>query len=141
MDLEDFIVSNLLLPGGSLIYVLFCVTRYGWGWGNFVKEANKGEGLKVANWMRTYMTFVVPVIILIILIMGLIQVIDQFQCFDKNKFKNEMKIPPKVFVSESAFEGFYFGVTVVKFEIFKMQNQRMAFTISVVVLGLFIEYK
>ena len=72
MDLEDFIVSNLLLPGGSLIYVLFCVTRYGWGWGNFVKEANKGEGLKVANWMRTYMTFVVPVIILIILIMGLI---------------------------------------------------------------------
>ena len=72
MDLEDFMVSNLLLPGGSLIYVLFCVSRYGWGWDNFVKEANKGEGLKVANWMRTYMTFVVPVIILIILIMGLI---------------------------------------------------------------------
>ena len=72
MDLEDFMVSNLLLPGGSLIYVLFCVSRYGWGWDNFVKEANKGDGLKVANWMRTYMTFVVPVIILIILIMGLI---------------------------------------------------------------------
>ena len=72
MDLEDFIVSNLLLPGGSLIYVLFCVSRYGWGWDNFVKEANKGQGLKVANWMRTYMTFVLPIIILIILIMGLI---------------------------------------------------------------------
>lgn len=72
MDLEDFIVSNLLLPIGSLIYVLFCVSRYGWGWGNFVKEANKGQGLKVANWMRIYMTFVLPVIILIILIMGLI---------------------------------------------------------------------
>ena len=72
MDLEDFIVSNLLLPIGSLIYVLFCVSRYGWGWDNFVKEANKGQGLKVANWMRIYMTFVLPVIILIILIMGLI---------------------------------------------------------------------
>ena len=72
MDLEDFIVSNLLLPIGSLIYVLFCVSRYGWGWDSFVKEANKGQGLKVANWMRIYMTFVLPVIILIILIMGLI---------------------------------------------------------------------
>ena len=72
MDLEDFIVSNLLLPGGSLIYVLFCVSRYGWEWDNFVKEANKGEGLKVANWMRGYMTFVVPAIIFMILIMGLI---------------------------------------------------------------------
>ena len=72
MDLEDFIVSNLLLPGGSLIYVLFCVTRYGWGWDNFVKEANEGEGLKVAQWMRPYMTFVLPVIILAILLMGLI---------------------------------------------------------------------
>jgi len=72
MDLEDFIVSNLLLPGGSLIYVLFCVTRYGWGWNNFVKEANEGKGLKVAQWMRPYMTFVLPLIILVILIMGLI---------------------------------------------------------------------
>lgn len=71
MDLEDFIVSNLLLPGGSLIYVLFCVTRYGWGWDNFMKEANEGKGLKVAQWMRPYMTYVLPVIILIILIMGL----------------------------------------------------------------------
>ena len=72
MDLEDFIVSNLLLPGGSLIYVLFCVTRYGWGWDNFVKEANEGQGLKVAQWMRPYMTFVLPIIVLIIGIMGLI---------------------------------------------------------------------
>lgn len=71
MDLEDFIVSNLLLPGGSLIYVLFCVTRYGWGWDNFVKEANEGRGMKVAQWMRPYMTYVLPVIILIILVMGL----------------------------------------------------------------------
>ena len=72
LDLEDFIVSNLLLPTGALLYVLFCVTRYGWGWNNFVKEANEGKGLKVAQWMRPYMTFVLPVIILIILVMGLI---------------------------------------------------------------------
>lgn len=72
MDLEDFIVSNLLLPAGSLTYVLFCVTRYGWGWDNFVKEANEGKGLKIAKWMRPYMTFVLPLIILVILIMGLI---------------------------------------------------------------------
>lgn len=72
MDLEDFIVSNLLLPIGALIYVLFCVTRYGWGWDNFVKEANQGKGFKVASWMRPYMTFVLPIIIVVILIMGLI---------------------------------------------------------------------
>lgn len=72
LDLEDFIVSNLLLPTGAMIYVLFCVTKYGWGWDKFVKEANEGKGLKVAQWMRPYMTFVLPVIILIILIMGLI---------------------------------------------------------------------
>ena len=72
LDLEDFVVSNLLLPTGAMVYVLFCVTKYGWGWDKFVKEANEGKGLKVAQWMRPYMTFVLPVIILIILIMGLI---------------------------------------------------------------------
>ena len=72
MDLEDFVVSNLLLPIGSLVYVLFCVTRYGWGWDNFVKEANEGTGLKVASWMRPYMTFVLPAIVIFILVMGLI---------------------------------------------------------------------
>ena len=72
LDLEDFIVSNLLLPIGSLIFVLFCVTRYGWGWNNFVAEANEGKGLKVAKWMRPIVTFVVPVIILIVFIMGIV---------------------------------------------------------------------
>ena len=72
MDLEDFIVSNLLLPIGSLIYVLFCVSRYGWGWDNFVKEANQGAGLKVAGWMRPYMTYILPAIVLVILILGLV---------------------------------------------------------------------
>lgn len=72
LDLEDFVVSNLLLPIGSLIFVIFCVNRYGWGWDNFVAEANEGKGLKVAKWMRPIVTFVVPVIILIVLVMGLI---------------------------------------------------------------------
>lgn len=72
LDSEDFIVSNLLLPIGSLIYILFCVSRYGWGWDNFVKEANEGKGLKVASWMRPYMTYVLPVIVVAILVIGLI---------------------------------------------------------------------
>lgn len=72
LDLEDFIVSNLLLPVGSLVFVLFCVSRYGWGWDNFVAEANHGKGLKVASWMRPYFTYVLPVIVLVVFIIGLI---------------------------------------------------------------------
>lgn len=72
MDLEDFLVSNLLLPLGSLIFILFCVTRYGWGWKKFMAEANEGRGLKVANWMRGFMTYVLPVIVLAIFIMGIV---------------------------------------------------------------------
>lgn len=73
MDLEDFLVSNLLLPGGSLIFILFCVSRYGWGWDNFVQEANAGKGLKIKKWMRGYMTYVLPVIVGVILILGLVK--------------------------------------------------------------------
>ena len=73
LDLEDFIVSNILLPGGSLIFVLFCVSRYGWGWDNFVNEANSGKGLKIKKWMRPYMTYVLPIIVAIILILGLVK--------------------------------------------------------------------
>ncbi len=72
LDLEDFIVSNLLLPLGSLLFILFCVTRYGWGWKNFTVEANQGKGLKIVNWMRFYMTFILPAIILILLIIGVV---------------------------------------------------------------------
>jgi NSS family neurotransmitter:Na+ symporter len=72
LDLEDFIVSNILLPLGSLIMTLFCVTRYGWGWKNFVAEANTGKGLKVRPWMRWVMSIVVPAIILAIFIMGIV---------------------------------------------------------------------
>ena len=72
MDLEDFIVSNLVLPGGSLIFVLFCTLRYGWGWDKFTAEANTGEGIKVPGRLRGYATFVLPIIILSILIMSLL---------------------------------------------------------------------
>jgi len=72
MDLEDFTVSNILLPIGSLLFVLFCVTRYGWGWDKFVAEANEGKGLKVAKWMRPYMTYVLPVIVLVLFLVGIL---------------------------------------------------------------------
>jgi NSS family neurotransmitter:Na+ symporter len=72
MDLEDFAVSNILLPLGSLIFVIFCTIRYGWGWKNFVREANTGKGLKVQKWMRGYMTFVLPLIIITLFVVGII---------------------------------------------------------------------
>ena len=71
MDLEDFIVSNCLLPLGSLAFVLFCTTRYGWGWNKFVAEANTGKGLKVKPWMRAYMTRVLPCIIFLLFVIGI----------------------------------------------------------------------
>lgn len=73
LDLEDFVVSNLLLPLGSLIFIFFCTSRYGWGWKNFTKEANAGKGLKVQRWMRGYMCYVLPVLVAVILVMGLIR--------------------------------------------------------------------
>ena len=72
MVLEDFFVSNLALPLGSLIFIIFCVTRYGWGWDKFVTEANEGEGLKVQNWMRPYVTYVLPIMVGIIFVVGIL---------------------------------------------------------------------
>ena len=72
MDLEDFLVSNILLPLGSLIFVLFAVSKKGWGWKNFLKEANEGKGLKVKPWMRGYMTYVLPLIILALFLIGIV---------------------------------------------------------------------
>ena len=72
MDLEDFAVSNILLPLGSLIFVVFCTIRYGWGWKNFTEEANTGKGIKVQKWMRGYMTFVLPLIIITLFVVGII---------------------------------------------------------------------
>lgn len=71
MDLEDFAVSNIMLPLGSLIFVLFCVSRYGWGWKNFVDEANTGKGIKVKNWMKIYITYVLPVLIVVFFVIGI----------------------------------------------------------------------
>ncbi len=71
MDLEDFIVSNVMLPIGSLVYVLFCTRRYGWGWNNFTAEANEGKGLKVKSWMRLWVSYGIPVIVLAIFIWGI----------------------------------------------------------------------
>lgn len=74
LDSEDFLVSNLLLPLGSLIYLLFCVTKWGWGFDNYLAEANKGTGIKMPGGkaMKFYLTFIVPVMVLVILIQGLI---------------------------------------------------------------------
>ena len=73
LDLWDFIVSNNLLPLGSLVFVIFCCNkRYGWGWENFLAEANTGAGLKVKNWMKPIFCYLVPVAVIIIYIMGLL---------------------------------------------------------------------
>ena len=72
LDLEDFLVSNLILPIGSLCYLLFCVTRYGWGFDRYMKEANTGEGLKMPGWIRIYVTYILPVLIVFLIIQGII---------------------------------------------------------------------
>ena len=72
LDSEDFLVSNLLLPLGSLIYLLFCVTKWGWGFDNYIEEVNTGSGLKMSRKLKPYFQFVLPVLILIILIQGLL---------------------------------------------------------------------
>lgn len=69
-DLEDFIVSNHLLPLGSLVYLAFCTSRYGWGWKNFLKEADTGRGLKFPTWTRFYVSYILPLIVLFIFVQG-----------------------------------------------------------------------
>lgn len=66
MDLEDFLVSSNVLPLGSLVYVMFCTSKRGWGWDNFIKEANSGKGLSFPRRIRWYMTFVIPIIVVVI---------------------------------------------------------------------------
>ena len=72
LDTEDFIVSNLLLPIGSLIFALFCTVKYGWGFDNFIKEANTGKGAKIPRGLKYYFMIVLPILILVILVQGLI---------------------------------------------------------------------
>lgn len=72
LDLEDFIVSNLLLPIGSLAFALYCCHRYGWGWEKFLAEVNVGKGFRFPRWARLYCAYILPLIILIVFILGLI---------------------------------------------------------------------
>ncbi len=70
MDLEDFLVSSNILPLGSMVYLMFCTSRYGWGWKNFIREAETGEGMKFPEKLKGYMTFVIPVLVVVIYLKG-----------------------------------------------------------------------
>ena len=73
MDLEDYTVSNILLPVGSLVYLLFCTSRYGWGWDNFIEEVNTGKrGAGLPKWIKPYMQYVLPLIVIAVFIMSVI---------------------------------------------------------------------
>ena len=69
-SIEDFLVSNNILPLGSLVYLVFCVSKRGWGWDNFIAEADEGSGVRFPRWARGYLTWGLPVLILVILVMG-----------------------------------------------------------------------
>ena len=70
LDLEDFFVSYNLLPLGSLVYLAFCTSRYGWGWKNFLREADTGRGVAFPQWVRCYVTYILPLIVLVIFLNG-----------------------------------------------------------------------
>ncbi|MBO6039023.1 MAG: sodium-dependent transporter, partial [Acidaminococcaceae bacterium] len=74
LDLEDFVVSNNLLPLGSLVYLAFCTSRYGWGWDNFIKEADTGNGVAFPKWLRFYLTYLLPLVVLYIFVQGYIAI-------------------------------------------------------------------
>ena len=77
MDLEDFLVSNNILPLGSVVYLMFCTHKNGWGWEHFIKEANSGNGMKFPTKMRAYMTYVLPWIVVIIYLKGYYDMFSQ----------------------------------------------------------------
>ncbi len=72
LDLEDFLVSNVILPAGALCYLLFCVTKFGWGFDSYLKETNTGEGLKLPRQIRIYVTYLLPVLLFFLIVKGLI---------------------------------------------------------------------
>ncbi len=72
LDMEDFVVSQLLLPVGALVFLLFCVTKWGWGFDKYIEEANTGKGFKLPHWLKYYFRFVLPVLIAVILVAGLV---------------------------------------------------------------------
>ena len=73
MDIEDFIVSNLVLPLGSLVLILFCTMKKGWGWDNYIAEANTGKGLRLRKFLRGYMTYVLPAMVLVLFVIGIVR--------------------------------------------------------------------
>uniref|UniRef100_N2A277 Transporter n=1 Tax=Eubacterium plexicaudatum ASF492 TaxID=1235802 RepID=N2A277_9FIRM len=72
LDLEDFLVSNVILPIGALCYLLFCVTRFGWGFDSYLEETNTGEGLKLPRQIRVYVTYILPVLLFFLILKGLL---------------------------------------------------------------------
>jgi NSS family neurotransmitter:Na+ symporter len=72
MDLEDSILSYVILPGGALIFTPFCTSRYGWGWMKFTEEANSGKGVGIPGWMRLYATYILPIAVGILFVYGII---------------------------------------------------------------------
>ena len=73
LDLEDFLVSNVIMPIGSIVILFFCTRKAGWGWNHFVKEANEGKGTSYPVWAKGYISYVIPCIVLFIFIMGIIE--------------------------------------------------------------------
>lgn len=72
LDFEDFLVSNLILPAGSLMYLFFCISKRGWGFDNYLKEANTGVGPKIPRWIKPYYKYIMPIIMLILLVQGIV---------------------------------------------------------------------
>ena len=71
LDFEDFLVSNLFLPLGSLVYLLFCVTKWGWGFDNYLAEANTGDGVRIPRWMKYYFMIPLPLLVLALIAQSL----------------------------------------------------------------------
>ena len=70
LDLEDFLISSTIMPIGSLLFVLFCSHKSGWGWKNFIAEADEGDGVKFPSWLRFYVKWILPIVVAIIFIKG-----------------------------------------------------------------------
>ena len=72
MDLEDFAVSNVMLPLGSLFYLIFCTSRYGWGWDKYFAEVNTGKGAALPKWLKPYLSYILPVVLVVVFIMSVL---------------------------------------------------------------------
>ena len=72
MDVEDYLISNILLPFGSLVYLFFCISRVGWGFKKYQNEANQGEGAKIPDWMRVYVTYILPIFVAFLFIQSVL---------------------------------------------------------------------